>query len=131
MWKLARLQQQQEENESLTLDEQRQLAIDDNFWRGIIGQPHRNLPPSRSATAVPYRLDQFLVDLLPTRIFQDSMNKEDESLKKAHECNLSIDSFGTTYEPSSCVICLDQFESEDVLRRLPCHHEYHRDCIGI
>ncbi|CAO3672490.1 unnamed protein product [Umbelopsis vinacea] len=28
-----------------------------------------------------------------------------------------------------CVICLDGFSRGDVLRRLPCGHEYHRDCI--
>jgi hypothetical protein len=29
-----------------------------------------------------------------------------------------------------CVICLDGFHRGDVLRQLPCGHEYHRDCIG-
>ncbi|KAI9264382.1 hypothetical protein BDA99DRAFT_559648 [Phascolomyces articulosus] len=32
-------------------------------------------------------------------------------------------------EQVSCVICLDSFTCGDVLRILPCHHEYHRDCI--
>ena len=33
-------------------------------------------------------------------------------------------------EQASCVICLESFIHGDVLRILPCHHEYHRDCIG-
>lgn len=29
-----------------------------------------------------------------------------------------------------CVICLDGYSEGDVIRTLPCGHEYHRDCIG-
>ncbi|KAI7859740.1 hypothetical protein BDC45DRAFT_160305 [Circinella umbellata] len=32
-------------------------------------------------------------------------------------------------EQASCVICLESFIHGDVLRTLPCQHEYHRDCI--
>jgi hypothetical protein len=31
---------------------------------------------------------------------------------------------------ADCVVCLDTFNDGDVLRLLPCGHEYHRDCIG-
>ena len=31
--------------------------------------------------------------------------------------------------PLECVICLDSFHVGDVVRRLPCLHQYHRHCI--
>lgn len=30
----------------------------------------------------------------------------------------------------SCVICLDEFALGDQVRKLPCGHEYHCECIG-
>ncbi|KAI7867659.1 hypothetical protein BDF14DRAFT_1742880 [Spinellus fusiger] len=29
----------------------------------------------------------------------------------------------------ACVICLDEFSKGDTIRQLPCHHEYHCECI--
>lgn len=31
----------------------------------------------------------------------------------------------------ACVICLDEFALGDQVRKLPCGHEYHCECIGI
>jgi hypothetical protein len=28
-----------------------------------------------------------------------------------------------------CIICMDNYENEDVLKILPCHHYYHKECI--
>jgi hypothetical protein len=123
------------ENEALTAEEQRQLTIDENYWRGIVGQVPRPLvseTPRRK-----HRLNQALVNILPSRIykekeFMEAETKEGESVseKSANIKNVSVDSFGTTCELSSCVICLDSFATGDILRCLPCNHEYHRDCIG-
>ena len=31
--------------------------------------------------------------------------------------------------PSSCSICLDTFKQNDVIRQMPCNHEFHKTCI--
>lgn len=124
MWRMAqnRANHANHDNEILTPAEQQQITMDENFWRGIIGQPPRPLIIQTQRKR--QRLDQALVNLLPTRIFQE----REKSEKSIH--NLSVDSFGTMCELTSCVICLENFATGDILRRLPCQHEYHRDCIG-
>lgn len=127
MWRMAQNRSTNNTShatETLTVAEQQQLTMDEDFWRGIIGQPHRPLITQTQRKR--QRLAQALVNLLPTRIFQEKEKTE----KSDTANNLSVDSFGTTCELTSCVICLDNFAAGDVLRRLPCNHEYHRDCIG-
>lgn len=115
-------------NEALTEDEQRQLTMDENYWRGVTGQPLQ--PVGTQARKRRRRLEQAVVDLLPTRIYQSEKFEEKSTDVLESIKNVSVDSFGTTCEVFSCVICLDAFTNGDILRRLPCNHEYHRDCIG-
>lgn len=61
------------------------------------------------------------VDKLPTRIY--GYQQEDEHGEEDDDVSSSDNGSG-------CVICLEAFEPDDVLRILPCQHEYHRDCIG-
>jgi hypothetical protein len=132
MWHMARFRAANEtRNEVLTTDEQRQLDIDENYWRGIIGHPPQ--PLAMQMQKRKQRLDQAIVNLLPTRVYKERDIKDNEvkeDQKEGPVTNLSVDSFGTTCELSSCVICLEPFVSGDILRRLPCNHEYHKDCIG-
>ena len=51
-----------------------------------------------------------------------TLNHGDDNEQQEHQQQLQ--------EQASCVICLESFVHGDVLRILPCHHEYHRDCIG-
>mmetsp|Transcript_18164 Transcript_18164/g.20633 ORF Transcript_18164/g.20633 Transcript_18164/m.20633 type:complete len:519 (+) Transcript_18164:148-1704(+) len=37
---------------------------------------------------------------------------------------------GMCYEMSQCTICLEGFEDDEFVKILPCHHYFHKDCIG-
>eukprot|EP00730_Choanoeca_flexa_P020248 TRINITY_DN9901_c1_g2_i1.p2 TRINITY_DN9901_c1_g2~~TRINITY_DN9901_c1_g2_i1.p2 ORF type:complete len:123 (+),score=8.66 TRINITY_DN9901_c1_g2_i1:679-1047(+) len=39
------------------------------------------------------------------------------------------DSVSTSSGVTSCCICLEEFEQDDMLLTLPCGHSYHRSCI--
>ncbi|OUM59251.1 hypothetical protein PIROE2DRAFT_63892 [Piromyces sp. E2] len=51
------------------------------------------------------------VDALPIKVF--SMEKKKEN------------------DPETCAVCIDDFKDGDKLRVLPCHHEYHVECIDL
>jgi len=51
------------------------------------------------------------VDALPIKVF--SMEKKKEN------------------DPETCAVCIDDFVDGDKLRVLPCHHEYHVECIDL
>ncbi|KAI7847637.1 hypothetical protein BDC45DRAFT_451535 [Circinella umbellata] len=53
-----------------------------------------------------------------------------EALATAQRLSANLSEQLTNVEVS-CVICLDEFSSGDTVRKLPCGHEYHCECIGI
>lgn len=56
------------------------------------------------------RAPQEVVDSLPSKIFYAHKRRE--------------------REPQDCAICIEDFQDEEALRVLPCHHEFHQACIG-
>ncbi|KAI8063879.1 hypothetical protein BC940DRAFT_335607 [Gongronella butleri] len=89
------------------------------------------------------KLPQATVDALPTRVWTStttSMANDDAASSNHHSICSTVKSAGsnarkklhrTASEYAMCVICLDSYENQDVLRILPCEHEYHRDCIDL
>ncbi|XP_039056295.1 uncharacterized protein LOC120199191 isoform X1 [Hibiscus syriacus] len=50
-----------------------------------------------------------VVDSLPVKVYKSQKLKNDETVQ--------------------CFICLGEYEQGDIIRRLPCTHEFHRTCI--
>eukprot|EP00118_Oscarella_pearsei_P018469 m.189333 g.189333 ORF g.189333 m.189333 type:complete len:476 (+) comp39407_c0_seq8:256-1683(+) len=61
------------------------------------------------------------VNRLPTRVVRGTRSP---SLTIAYPDRVSMTSDG-----SLCVVCLDEYVKGDVLRVLPCKHEFHKKCI--
>lgn len=65
-------------------------------------------------------VDKAFISKLPLRIFGESVT--DHTV-----INIAISQEQPSYD--TCPICLDDFVSGDILRELPCGHDYHQDCI--
>lgn len=93
-------------------------------------------------------IDPASLSLFPTRIIGDEPNLElsrvesTRSTKALENAELLSSSLvipiatptttaATNNEfDDACVICLDEFALGDQVRKLPCGHEYHCECIG-
>ncbi|KAI8147701.1 hypothetical protein BJV82DRAFT_596591 [Fennellomyces sp. T-0311] len=103
-------------------------------------------------------IDPSMLTLFPTRTIGDEADKPQQrrnssesirstrsgkALQNAEALAISVENQAETAESSTsprrasaadllddaCVICLDEFSSGDTVRKLPCGHEYHRECI--
>lgn len=96
-------------------------------------------------------IDPASLSLFPTRIIGDEpnfelsrveSNRSTKALENAELLSSSIAISITTPTATAattntndefddaCVICLDEFALGDQVRKLPCGHEYHCECIG-
>ncbi|KAJ3080940.1 hypothetical protein HDU99_007000 [Rhizoclosmatium hyalinum] len=58
-----------------------------------------------------------IVYTLPTRLFKGSIDSESNSSVGSDE--------------TACCICLEEYRTGDLLRILPCHHEFHPGCVDL
>ena len=60
-----------------------------------------------------------MIQALPEFTYKGSLKKGDEAGAKEED----------EPEPERCCICLEDFKEDDVVRRLPCLHIFHKDEI--
>ncbi|KAI8145991.1 hypothetical protein BJV82DRAFT_655498 [Fennellomyces sp. T-0311] len=100
------------------------LSVEDRLWHTIVGGQNGSVARGRCKRQLP----QEVVNTLSTRVYGEKGSipqQDDNSTSSSATVATNV-----AQEQASCVICLESFVNDDVLRILPCHHEYHRDCIG-
>lgn len=76
---------------------------------------------------------QFASDVAEQRHYRETANQRAEEI--AHPRRAKIKQFesflGVDHDiPNECMICLEEFDGDDPLRKLPCGHYFHQQCIG-
>ncbi|KAI8376097.1 uncharacterized protein BYT42DRAFT_605754 [Radiomyces spectabilis] len=129
LWRLSRQNSRDSDEETHSLD--------DRFWRDLMGD-------SRSLMARPRRsrLEPSALEKIPTRIYPgkppvwhtDPPASEDDgpdptNMHKDGTIQNADSAEPSKQEQTTCVVCLEPFKQNEVLRCLPCGHEYHCECI--
>lgn len=53
------------------------------------------------------------------------------SSKPSETLSFSVHQLFQSANGQTCIVCLEDFiEEESIMRELPCHHIYHKSCIG-
>ncbi|ORZ00404.1 hypothetical protein BCR43DRAFT_485156 [Syncephalastrum racemosum] len=87
--------------------------------QGLIPPPPDMLPMGKQMLT-PAQLEMF-----PLR----TVSKKSSVAPVASKRNSIITSDGQILDEDCCVICLEKVDEGDVVRELPCKHDYHQNCI--
>ena len=102
------------------------LSVDDQLWQNIVGGPNGSTARGRCKRQLP----QEIVNTLPLRVYGEKEPIPQNDNQSISSTTTATATAAMAQEQASCVICLESFAQGDILRTLPCNHEYHRDCIG-
>lgn len=112
------------------------FTAEERFWRELMSQDPNFVyrPPQKN------RLPPELLDALPTHVVGEKDVAESSlSSVKSNTRSIPLNDVSEAKskprqqtqlkQATTCVICLDAMEDGEIVRTLPCFHEYHRDCI--
>ncbi|KAI8979133.1 hypothetical protein BDF20DRAFT_481539 [Mycotypha africana] len=122
-------QQQQQQTEKKLIDP-KQLHL---FSSRTIASEQQYLPVKTIDTTFSSSLNQLEkidTQLSPRRSVALNEASDNTINKETAQVLAEKETDDAALVTTACVICLDEFVIGDEVRQLPCHHEYHCECIG-